>query len=203
MQQGPGQLESGAVAGQRQLRQVRPAGIRQAHQLGRLVERLARRIINAFAEQLVAADAIDAHQLRMAARHQQRDEGKFRRVGAQEGRQQMALQMMHAQHRLSECGRQRTGDASADQQRARQARPARVGHHVDIGQRTLRFLHHFPRQRQYAPDMVAAGQFGHDAAIGLVHGDLAMQGMRQQARHAVCAGIDQRHAGFVATRFNS
>ena len=47
--------------------------------------------------------------------------------------------------------------------------------------------------------MVARGQFRHHAAIGLVHCDLAMQAMGQQAPLGVIDG-DRR---FVAGAFNS
>jgi hypothetical protein len=62
---------------------------------------------------------------------------------------------------------------------------------------------HLAGERQHAADVVAAGQLGHHAAVGLVHLHLAVQGMRQQARHARAAGIDQRHARLVARRFDS
>ena len=199
MQQRTGQLEGRSVAVQRQPGQVRTAGIRQAHQLGRLVEGLAGRVVDGFAEQLVTTDPVHAHQLRMAARHQQRDKRKLGRVGAEKWRQQVAFQVMHAHCRLAQRGGQRAGHAGTDQQRARQARAARVGHHIDIGQRALRALHDLLCQRQHAPNVVATGQFRHHAAKRLVHDDLAVQRMRQQTRDGACAGVHQRHAGFIAT----
>jgi hypothetical protein len=62
---------------------------------------------------------------------------------------------------------------------------------------------HLLGQRQHAADVVAAGQLGHHAAIGLVHVDLAVQRVRQQHGHAGVAGAHQRHAGFVARRFDA
>ena len=54
------------------------------------------------AEQRVAADAIDAHQLRVAARDEQRDERKVGpRIGEQR-REQVALEVMDADHGLAE-----------------------------------------------------------------------------------------------------
>lgn len=111
----------------------------------------------------------------------------------------MPLKMMHTQGRLTQRRRQRAGHASADQQRTRQARPSGVGNHIDIGQGALRALHDFLRQRQHAPDMVAAGQLRHHAAIGLVHGDLAVQSVREQTGNRAAVGIDQRHACFITT----
>jgi hypothetical protein len=135
----------------------------------------------------VAADAVDPHQLGVAAGDQQCDEGKFRRVGAQEGRQQVAFEVVHAQHRLAQRRAQRAGHARAHQQRAGQAGAPGVGDHVDIAQRS-RPRPAPVRQRQHAADVVAAGQFRHHAAVGLVHGDLAVQRVRASsaARRAPC-----------------
>ena len=49
--------------------------------------------------------------------------------------------------------------------------------HAGIGQ-------HLPRQRQHAADVVARGQFRHDAAELAVHLDLAVQRLRDQPRRA-------------------
>ncbi|MOA43664.1 hypothetical protein D3C78_1658360 [compost metagenome] len=67
MQHGARQIKTGRVALPRQFGQRRAARITQPHQLGRLVEGFASRVIQRFAQQFVAAHAIDAHQLRMAA----------------------------------------------------------------------------------------------------------------------------------------
>jgi hypothetical protein len=56
-----------------------------------------------------------------------------------------------------------------------------------------------PQQRNGAADVVARGQLGDDAAIFLVHGDLRMQGMRQQA----ALGVIQSKAGFVTGGFDA
>ncbi|MCQ4005037.1 aminotransferase class V-fold PLP-dependent enzyme, partial [Klebsiella pneumoniae] len=62
---------------------------------------------------------------------------------------------------------------------------------------------HLLRERQHAADVVAAGQLRHHAAVGLVHLHLAVQGVRQQHRHARAGALHQRHAGFVAGRFDA
>lgn len=64
---------------------MRPTGIRQTHELGRLVKGLAGRIINGFAEQLVTAHTVHPHQLGVPAGDQQGHKRKFGRVGAQKG----------------------------------------------------------------------------------------------------------------------
>ena len=81
MQQRPGQGERIALALQRQLRQRRPPGVAQTQQLGGFVKGLARGVVYGLAQQSVAAYAINTHQLRVAARYQQRDIGRFWRIG--------------------------------------------------------------------------------------------------------------------------
>ena len=68
----------------RQARQLRSARVAEAEQLGGLVEGLAGRVVQRLAQQFVLTDAGHPHQLGMAARHQQGDEGKVRRIGREE-----------------------------------------------------------------------------------------------------------------------
>ena len=66
-------------------------------------------------KQRVAPYPVDAHQLRVAPRHEQRDKGKGGRVGAKERRQQMPFKMVYTQHRpLQRCA-QGAGNASTHQ----------------------------------------------------------------------------------------
>ena len=96
-----------------------------------LVEGFAGGIVERFAEQRVAADAGDAHQLRVPARDQQRDEREIGRIGRQQRRQQVAFEMMHADRRHAEREGQRRADAGADQQRAGESGALGVGDGVD------------------------------------------------------------------------
>ena len=186
---GRGSLKAAGSPCSASLRQRRPAGVAQAHELGGFVKRLAGRVVDGFAQDFVAAHAVHPHQLGVAARDQQRDKREFRRIGTQERRQQMPLQVVHAQHRPLQRGAQRAGHARAHQQRAGQARAARVGHHIHVAQRSPGLGQHLLGQRQHAADMVAARQLGHHAAIGLVHLDLAVQGVRAQHRHPDGRGL--------------
>ena len=197
VQQGPGQLVGRRVALLGQARQAGTTRVRQAHELGRFIEGLACGIVNGFAQQLVAAHAVHPHQLRVPARDQQGDEGKFGRIGAQKRREQMALQMVHAQHRFAQRRGQCTSHARAHQQRPGQTRSSGVGHHVDVAQGAPRFGQHLTRERQHPADVVAAGQLGHHAAIGLVHLDLAVERVRQQTWHGSPGGFHQGHARLV------
>ena len=104
---GRGSANAVALPSCSQARERRPAGVAQAEQLGTLVEGLAGGIVDRLAEQFVVADGLHAHQLGVASRHQQRDERKARRIGRQERRQQVAFEVVHAQHRSA----QRSGQA--------------------------------------------------------------------------------------------
>ena len=110
---------------------------------------------------------------------------------------------MHAQYRFAERHAQRARHPGAHQQRAGQARTARVGHYIDLVETAPSFGEYGIGQRQHAPDVVPAGQFGHHAAIGLVHVDLAVQRVRQQDGGCARTHVDQRNAGFVAGRFDA
>ena len=115
----------------------------------------------------------------------------------------MPFQVVHTHHRLAQTGGQRAGHASPHQQRTGQPRATRVSHHVQVRQSAAGLNHHFGNQRQHAANVVTAGKLRHHTAIGLVHLDLAVQGMRQQHRHTCAGGIYQRHAGFVARRLDA
>ena len=90
-QQRPRQLVSLGIAELGKARQRRPAGIAEAEQLGRLVERLAGGIVDRVAEERIAADRGDMEKLRVAARNEERDEGESRRVGGEEGREEVSF----------------------------------------------------------------------------------------------------------------
>ena len=106
--------------------------------------------------------------------------------------------MVYAHRRLAPGSSQSGGKARSHQQGPDEARACRVGHAVNrlpagpgIGQRLA-------NQGQKPANMVAGGQFGHDAAIGLVHRNLAVQTMRQQAQ----IGVIDRHRRLVARALN-
>jgi hypothetical protein len=73
---GRGSLNRPGVPDSASFRQRRPPGVAETQQLCGLVEGLAGGVVERFAEQFVIADPRHAHQLRMPARYQQRDEAK-------------------------------------------------------------------------------------------------------------------------------
>ena len=199
MQQRSGQLESRGVTVLGQPGKVRATRVRQPHELGRLVKSLASRIVDAFAKQFIAAYAVNLHQLRMTTGHQQRYKRKLWRVRTQKRRQQMAFQVVYAHHRLADGCCDGTCHAGPHQQGSRQARTPGVSHHIHVRQHQPGCADHLARQRQDTLNMVTACQLRHYAAVSLVHVDLAVQCMRQQARRFAASSVNNSHTGFIAT----
>src|SRR5690606_20042036 len=94
-----------------QRRDFRATGVAQPHQFGSLVEGFTGGIVHRLTQQLVTANAVYAHQLRMPTRNQQGDERERWRLFFEHGRQQMAFHMMHADGRYApgKSHRLRTG----------------------------------------------------------------------------------------------
>ena len=111
----------------------------------------------------------------------------------------MSFQMMDAYRRDVERIGQRIRDAGADQQCAAQARPLGIGDRADLAERHIGFAHDLPHQRDDAPDVIARSELRNDAAIFVVHRDLRIQRVRQQA----APRLVERDAGLVAGRFDS
>ena len=201
VQQWPGQGESARITARRQRCQQGATRVRQPHQLGRLVKSLSRGVINGFSQQGVVTHRLDLHELRMSTGNQQGHKRKFRRIHAQERRQQMPFQVVHAQHRLVERCAQRASHTRSDQQGTGQARPAGVRHQVDLRQCGTARVQHLLHQWTDTLDMVPARQFRDHAAERLVQGNLAMQRMRQQTwwskRHVAARYTYDRNTGFI------
>ena len=154
--------------------QERAGGIRQADEFAGFVEGFASRVVHRFAQKFVIAEAAHGHELRVAARYEQGDEGECRLLFRQQRRKQVAFQMVHGQDGFAQCEGQRVGISRTGQQRAAQAGALRVGNRVDVGILHARFLQSRLRERHEPADVVAAGQFGHHAAIFGVHGHLGV-----------------------------
>ena len=110
----------------------------------------------------------------------------------------MAFQVVDAYGRQAARPGQRLRHAGAHQQRPGQAGSGR-SHRADVGHADAGFLEHLAGQRRHAPDMVARGQLRHHAPVFLVHGDLGVQGVRQQSAFSA----DGRDAGFIAGAFKA
>jgi hypothetical protein len=105
-----------------QPRQRRPARIAQAQQLGALVEGLAGGVVDGLAQQLVVPTPSTRINCVWPPDTSSATKGNSGRVG-EEGRQQMPLEVVHAQRRLAQRRRQRHRHAGTHQQRAGQPGP--------------------------------------------------------------------------------
>ena len=106
----------------------------------------------------------------------------------------MSFEMVNADDGLAERARERARHARSDEQRAGKARALRVGNAIEIVQSQVRLRKNPLGERHDAPNVIARREFGHDAAVRLMHRDLRMERMRQQTARAVVHG----NAGFVA-----
>ena len=113
----------------------------------------------------------------------------------------MPFEVVQRQRRHAERRCQRFGKRRADQERAGQPGPLRVGDRVHLGERAAGLGERLAQQRREAADVVARGKFGDDAAVVLVHCHLRVQRMREQLSVAVAAV--EGDAGFVAGGFDT
>ena len=194
-----GQAMAPALPPVGELRERGAAGIAEPEHLRGLVERLAGRVVQRLAEQPVAPDALDLHQLGVTARDEQRDERERRRGLREKRREQVSLQVMHADHRHAEPVSEPGGDARADEQRARKPRPFGVRDRVHLIESRTRVGEHAPHERQRAADVIARGELRHDAAVFGVQRGLRVNFVREQAARAVV----QRDACLIAGGFDS
>jgi len=129
----------------------------------------------------------------MASGHEERDEGKARRVAVEERGEQMALEMVHADRRDAEPESKAVRERRADEERAREPRTLREGDRIQLALRGAGSMQHRAHEGKYAPDVVSRRELGHHAAVLIVQRHLRVQRMRQQAAIAVVDG----YAGFV------
>ena len=199
MQHGSRQIDRVGVAALGQFGERRAAGVGQAEQFGGLVESFSGRVVESLAEQFVLSDAGHAHQLAVAAGDQQRDEREGRWRARQQRRQQVAFEVVYRHRRDAERGGQAFGKGGADEQRASQAWPLRIGHGVDLRELAAAVAQYLAQQRNGTSNVVARSEFRDNAAVFAVHQDLRMQRVCEQCG----IGVVERHARFVAGRFNS
>ena len=175
------------------------AGIAEPEQLGGLVERLARGIVDRGGEAAIIADALDQQQLAMAARHEQQQIGKAEAGFDEPRRQRMPLKMIDRDQRLVRGVGERLAGDQPDHHPADQPGTGGRGDGIDVGERHAGIGEHPGDDRGEAVDMRARGDFGDDPAKGAMLGLLPRDAVRQNAPIAV----DKRRRGFVAARFKA
>ena len=170
------------------------AGIRETQELGGLVESFARRIVDRLSEQPIVRKRRNVDQQGVAARHQQRQERKVRRIAFEHGRHQVAFEMMDADRRATPGIGKASAEGRSDQQGADEARPRRIGNRIDVGRRGTRLGQRGTGQRQDTADVVPRSQLRYHPPIAVVHLGLAVQAMGQEAPFLVEDG----NRGFIA-----
>ena len=115
----------------------------------------------------------------------------------------MPFQMVNTERRSTQGSRDRTSYSRADEQRACQPGPARVGNDIDLLESCPCLDEHLPKQRQDAPDVVSRGQLRNDSAIDGVEVDLAVEALAEQSRYVAALRTNKSDSGLVARRFDS
>ena len=93
--------------------------------------------------------------------------------------------MVHGHRRPPQRQAQGGGETRTHQQGTGQPRTLRVGHQVDVATAQPGLGEHLAREGNDSSDVIARGQFGHHAPVGLVHVGLAVQDVRQEPGHAL------------------
>ena len=129
---------------------LRAARVAEAEDPRRLVERLAGGVVERLTEDLEPVLPSDAREQRVPTARDQAQEGRLERVGLEEVRRDVAVQVVHLDHRQAACRRQRLRGRDADQERADQARATRDGDRVEVVERDAG-LAQAPRRRWGSP----------------------------------------------------
>ena len=131
----------------------------------------------------------------MAAGDQKRDKGKWGRRRGEQRREQMAFEVVDADGRDAQRKRKRMRERRAHQQRAGEARALGIADARQVRRAPPRAGEHLTSERHKPPDVVARSQLWDHAAVSLVHRDLRMHGVGEQAG---LSAVVQGDAGFIA-----
>src|SRR3954469_13818186 len=113
----------------------------------------------------------------------------------------MRLEMMNANGRDAKREGEAAREGGAHEQSSSQARTLGVGDVVDLSQFRGALAQNLLHQRQDAGDVISRGELRYYPAVVRVHGDLRMQGVREQTApgdsgRSTC--VVERDAGLVA-----
>ncbi len=182
----------------------RAAGIGQAQEAADLVERLARRVVDRLAEEPVRQVVAHLDEKRVAAGHDQGDEGEDRRLAfrlagiEQPGRVQVSLEVIDADERLVVDERERLGEIDPDEERAGETRSVRDRDRVHIRDGDAGTGEGLVEDRDDPAKMGACGDLGDDAAGRRVQRGLAGDDVGVDSP----AALDDGDPRFVARRFD-
>ena len=178
------------------------AGIVEAEQLCRLVEGLAKRIVQGGAEARVLADLLDDEKLRVTARDEQQEIGKSQAMG--EARcERVRFEMVHGDEGQPARKRDRLARGNADDQPADQPRPSGCGDAVDAVEAETGFGQRLGDQDIEQLDMGARRDLRHDAAERGVQRKLRAHHIGEDDALAACLTPHQGGGGLVAARLDA
>ncbi len=199
--EGPGQSERAGVALSGQALDPGAAGEGEVEQAGGLVEGLAQRVVAGLAPEADRARRQNAGQKRVTARNQQKKIGK-RAGGAKSGAERMGLQMIDRAKGEVMGERQRLGADQPGDQPADQTRPGGDRDGGQIGEIAPGVLHGAGDHPVQMEAVGAGGEFGDDAAIGLMF-RLRADYVGENLRASRPAPAHDRGGGFIAAALDS
>jgi len=179
------QLDQPRPAGGSKLGQLGPTGIRQTEELRRFVERLTRRVVPGFAQADVSTNPLHFYELRMSARHQQRDVRERRRLRLEQRREQVAFEVMHADGRPVPGVSEAACEGGTRQKCADQAGASGVGDAIQLGWPGIGLGQRGTHQWQQPTHVIPRGQLRNDPAEDPMQVYLAEKLVGQQAALAI------------------
>ena len=191
-----------AITAPRHLVDRASARVAEAHQLRDFVKRLAGSVVARAPDSPVASEILDREQRGVTARHDQR-EVRHRDSMFEQGRQQMTLDMIHADHRDAARLRESLRKHQADQQRAHQAGTARDCDSFDVREAASGGVQRALDNRRDRDDVIPRREFRHDAAVCAMDVVLIRDSARTNFSDARHGGFEHRGGRVVARRFNS
>ena len=197
IQQRARQIEASRAAPGGKTRQFRAARISEPEHVGRLVEGLARGVVERGPEQAIATERSGLGKQCVAAGHQQHHEGEIGRIVAHQRRQQMTFQMIDRQRgKTPRAGVGRT-QRGADEQRTDQTGTGRIGDGIGRRRGGQRPLHH----RCETAHVIARGQLRHHAAVAAMQFDLTVKFFPDDAVAALIDGNTSLVAGSLNAQY--
>ena len=176
----------------------------QADTMADLVEGLADRVVPGLGQAGHGARrTVDGKQAGVAARNDQADHrlgyGPARAVGPEQGREEVALQVVHGKEGHAERVADRLAEREPDEKRPNQAGPAGRRDGADVGPVHARFLKRRGRHPGPVAEMFPRRRLRHHAAERTVDVELA----GDHGRKHPALGVEHRAGGVVAGRLDA
>ncbi len=197
--QRPRQRNGGRKTRFSQLLYRRPARIGKAEELRRLVERLARRIVDRRGEAAVIAKTAHFEQLAVPAGDEQQEIGEIEIGIDQPRRERVAFEMVDGDQRLAGGKREALAGKQRDHHSADQPRAGGRRHGVDVMDRNPGVIENLADQRRQNRHVRPRRNLGNHAAVRLMRLGLADDRLSEDLP---VAG-DQRRRAVVARGFEA